>query len=190
MKRFIGFTLIEVVISIFIFSSGMMAFMAYHARANTMIFETESSQTAHSLGLNLVEEINSMPPERFSKLADKAENTDLTYGAIYKDSFFKSYFNEGGSFASSPFNSWGKPLDVGESTPYMFYRFVIINTYGSMSDTSFPETSQFNRLRHVEIITSWPKKGYGNTKCESLNNTNECNYISVPLVKFVDIETP
>jgi len=71
MKNYYGFTLIEVVVAIFVFSSGMMAFMAYHARANTMIFETESSQIAHALGLNLIEEINSMTPARFSELADK-----------------------------------------------------------------------------------------------------------------------
>jgi len=32
MKNYYGFTLIEVVVAIFVFSSGMMAFMAYHAR--------------------------------------------------------------------------------------------------------------------------------------------------------------
>ena len=190
MKNYYGFTLIEVVVAIFVFSSGMMAFMAYHARANTMIFETESSQIAHALGLNLIEEINSMTPARFSELADNEKNGGLAYGAIYTDAFLKTYFDQGGSFVSGPFDSWGKPLGASASEQYMFYRFVIINTYGAMSDKSFPATSQFNRLRHVEIIISWPKKGHGSRKCDSVSYINECNYLSIPLVKFVDVETP
>lgn len=186
MKRRSGFTLIEVLISIFIFSSGMLAFMAYHARANTMIFNSESSQIAHSLGLNLAEEINSMTPARFLELCD---NSGITYDAIYQDANLSIYFDQGGSFVVGPFDAWGKPLGGDPSEQYMFYRMLRINTYENMTDTAHVETSQFARLRHIEVIISWPMKGYGSTKCNSEGKPG-CNYLYIPVVKFVDIVAP
>lgn len=184
MKRYCGFTLIEVVVSIFIFSSGMMAFMAYHARANTMIFDTESAQIAHALGLNLTEEINSMTPERFLELCDKS---GITYDAIYQDANLSIYFDQGGTFVVGPFDSWGKPEASGQQ--YMFYRMLKINTYANMTDASYVATSQFNRLRHIEVIISWPMKGHGSTQCNSEGKVG-CNYLYIPLIKFVGIVTP
>jgi len=183
MKRYAGFTLLEVMVAIFIFSSGMMAFMAYHARANTMIFDTESSQIAHALGLNLVEEISSMTPARFIELCD---NSGITYGAIYQDANLSHYFDQGDTFVVGPFDAWGKPLGGDPSEPYMFYRMLKINTYTSMTDTSYVETSQFNRLRHVDVIISWPLRGHSSTKCNS-EGKQECNYLYIPVVKFVVI---
>ena len=183
MKKYSGFTLIEVLVSIFIFSSGMMAFMAYHARATSMIFDTESSQIAHSLGLNLIEEINSMTPTRFIELCD---NSGITYDALYQDANLSIYFDQGGSFVVGPFDAWGKPLGGDPSDPYMFYRMLKINTYANMTDTSNVQTSQYNRLRHIEVIISWPMKGHGTVKCNSEGKVG-CNYLTIPLVKFVDI---
>ncbi|HPS31107.1 MAG TPA: prepilin-type N-terminal cleavage/methylation domain-containing protein [bacterium] len=184
MKKYSGFTLIEVMVSIFIFSSGMMAFMAYHARANSMIYDTESSQIAHALGLNLAEEINSMTPERLIELCD---NSGITYDAIYQDANLSHFFNQEGTFVVGPFDSWGQPGAAGQQ--YMFYRMLKINKYTNMTDTAYVETSQYNRLRHIEVIISWPMKGYGSLQCNSEGKVG-CNYLHIPLVKFVDIVTP
>lgn len=185
MKKVYGFTLIEIMISIFIFSSGMMAFMAYHARANSMIFETESSQIAHSIALNLIEEINSMTPARFSLLADKERNSSLVYDSINSDSALAHLFDQ--SFVVGPFDAWGKPLGGTPNESFMFYRMIKITTYGAMTDAAFPATSQFSRLRHVEVITAWPKKASGSVKCSDISHPNDCNYLYIPLVKFVDV---
>ena len=184
MKKESGFTLLEVMISIFIFSSGMMAFMSYHARANTLVFETESSQIAHSIAVGLAQEVSSMTPERFRQLCDES---NVTYGAIYQDANLSNYFDGGGEFAVGPFDSWGKPLNGSATENYMFYRMLKIDTYEGMTDISHPDTSQFSRLRHLEVIVAWPLKGHGATKCNSLGKP-ACNYLEIPVVKFVAIE--
>lgn len=179
-----GFTLLEVMIAIFVFSSGMMAFMSYHARANTMVFETESAQIAHSIAINLAQEVSSMTPERFRQLCDAS---NITYGAIYQDANVSHYFDQGGSFTVGPFDSWGQPLNGSDGENYMFYRMIKIDTYGNMTDTSNPGASQLARLRHLEVIVSWPLKGHGAVRCNSVGKP-ECNYVVIPVVKGVAIE--
>jgi len=179
-----GFTLLEVMIAIFVFSSGMMAFMSYHARANTMIFETESSQIAHSIAINLAQEVSSMTPERLRQLCDVS---GITYGAIYQDANLAHYFDQGGEFATGPFDSWGQPLNGSNTGTYLFYRMIKINTYDDITDTSNPTASQLARLRHLEVIVSWPLKGHGSVKCNSVAKP-ECNYLIIPIVKGVAIE--
>lgn len=178
-----GFTLLEVMIAIFVFSTGMMAFMTYHSRANTMIFETESAQIAHSIAVNLAQEVSSMTPERFREVC---EESGITHGAIYQDSNLSYYFDQGGEFAVGPFDAWGKPLNGAVSGKYLFYRMLKINTYNNMTDSSNPETSQLARLRHFEVIVSWPLKGHGSVRCNSVGKA-QCNYIIIPIVKGVSI---
>ena len=181
MKELRGFTMIEVMISIFIFSSGMLAFMAYHARANTIIFDAESSQIAHTLGLNLAEEINSMTPARLALLCD---NNGITYDSVYQDANLSVYFDQGGTFVVGPFDAWGRPLGGDPSEQYMFYRMLRINTYNNITDTANAADTHFFRLRHVEVIVSWPMRGFGSTKCNSEGKVG-CNYLYIPIVKPV-----
>ena len=72
MKKIKAFTLIEVMISIFIFTTSMLGYMAFHAHSMAMLFENESAQFAHSLAFDLVDEINAMSYDsfkNFSKIA-------------------------------------------------------------------------------------------------------------------------
>jgi len=176
-----GFTLLEVMVAIFVFSSGMMAFMSYHARANTMVFETESSQTAHAIAINLAQEVSSMTPARFKELCD---TSGITIGAIYQDANVSYYFDQGGEFATGPFDSWGKPLNGAATGDYLFYRMIRIDTYDNITDSSNQEGSQLARLRHFEVIVSWPLKGHGTVKCNSVGKQG-CNYLTIPIVKNV-----
>ena len=178
-KKEAGFTLLEVMVAIFVFTSGMMAFMSYHARANTMVFETESAQIAHSIAIDLAQEVSSLTPERFRQLF---EETTINYGAIYQDSNI-AYFN---SFPTGPFDSWGKPLNGTASGDYLYYRMVKFDTYEGMTDIDVPDTSQLGRLRHFEVIVAWPLKGYGTIRCNSVGKA-ECNYLTIPIVKSVAI---
>ena len=171
-------------ISIFIFSSGMMAFMSYHARANTMVFETESAQIAHSIAIGLSQEVSSMTPESFRKLCDESS---ISLGAIYQDSNLSGYFGDSGEFVTGPFDAWGRPLNGTATGNYLYYRMIKINTYEGMTDMVVLETSQLSRLRHFEVIVAWPFKGHGGVKCNSVGKS-QCNYLTIPIVKAVAIE--
>ena len=183
-KVYRGFTLLEVMIAIFVFSTGMMAFMSYHARANTMVFETESAQIAHAIGTNLAQEVSSMTPERFRLLCD---TSGIAYGTYVQEGYISNYFDQGGEFEKGPFNAWGEPVSSASTDEYMFYRFFLIDTYQGMTDIAAPATSQLARLRHFEIFVSWPLKGHGSVKCNAVGKS-ECNYLRIPIIKGVAIE--
>lgn len=181
-----AFTLIEVMISLFVFSTGMLAFMAYHARANSMMFENESSLIAHSLALNLAEEINSLSPEDTRDLCDVA---CFSSGGTCQDALIANNLDKGGSFASGPFDSWGKPLGGSPNETFMFYRLILMSTYSQMTQTSNSENTQLGLLRHFEVVAAWPRKAFPSLKCSSLGNP-DCNYVRVPVVKFISPVTP
>lgn len=181
MKNTRGFTLLEVMIAIFVFSTGMMAFMAYHARANSMMFENESSQIAHSLALNLAEEISSLSSE---DIRDLSEAACFASGGTCQDANIGIYFDRGGSFITGPFDSWGKPTTTDGT--FMFYRLILMRTYDEMTQTSNPEQSQFGLLRHFDVYAAWPSRAGATTKCSSLGVAN-CNYIRIPIIKPVDL---
>lgn len=185
-----GFTLFEVMIAIFVFSSGMMAFMAYHAKANSMMFDNESSQIAHALALNLAEEINSMTPERFFLLT---ENGSIVMGAYTFDSLISQYIDSlrdagGNPVNVSPFDSFGKP-GASTTAQYNYYRLIKINTYDAETDTFNPDPSLYGKLRQVDVIVSWPFKGKGNIQCNAIDKFDSCNYLTIPVVKFMEPTT-
>jgi len=182
---FKAFTLLEVIVSLFVFSTGMLAYMSYHVRANEVMFENESAQIAHSLALNLAEEIVAMEPKDFYELSKDREDGNSTWlDTIFFDSEDKS---------AGPFDSRGKPGSNGEN--FQFYRFLRFSTYDKETDTFNPAPSIFGKLRHVEIIVSWPFKQHGaNTdKCGTvsyfMSNSNQyCNYITIPVVRFAEYD--
>ena len=174
-----GFTLIEVMIAIFIFSTGMMAFMAYHARANSMMFENESSLIAHSLALNLAEEINSLSPQDTRLLCEAG---CFASGGTCQDALISHLLL--GSTTSGPYDSWGKPISGAADQTYMFYRLILMDTYSEMTQTSNASNTQLGLLRHFQVITAWPRKESPTIKCDSLGFGN-CNYVTVPVVKFI-----
>lgn len=190
MKKNKGFTLLEVVISLFIFSSGMMAFMAYHAKANSLAFDNESSQTAHALALNLSEEINSMTPERFFLLT---ENESVVKGAYTFDYMLVQYIDSlrddsGTPVNVSPFDSFGKP-GASSTGIFNYWRFIRINTYDSETDTFNPDPSLYGKLRQVDVIVSWPFKDKGAVQCNQIDKFDSCNYLTIPVVKFIEPTT-
>ena len=77
MRKNRAFTLIEVMISIFIFTTSMLGYMAFHAHSMSVLFENESAQFAHALAFNLVEEFNSMSYDSFKALAGSGSVVNL-----------------------------------------------------------------------------------------------------------------
>mgnify|MGYP003571299846 CR=1 FL=1 len=171
MSKIKAFTLIEVMISIFIFTTAMIGYMAFHAHSMSVIFDNESAQFAHSLAFNLVEEINSMSYKDFAKLV---ENT----GSQQLDTFLKgnSYF--GDNFGVSPFY-------MTDTLSYKFNRYIKSTKYTDMTGT-FAQTGTFTAtLYHVEVSVYWPKRGFGTVDCTSSlqNFETKCNEIRIPIVR-------
>ena len=75
MRKIKAFTLIEVMISIFIFTTAMLGYMSFHAHSMSVIFDNESAQFAHALAFNLVDEINSMSYDSFGYMVGDQTST-------------------------------------------------------------------------------------------------------------------
>ena len=172
MKKFKAFTLIEVMISIFVFSSAMLGFMAFHAHTMAVLFENESTQFAHSLVFNMVDEINAMSYDSFHSFITKTEWTD--------DKDLTTLF--GPDFKESPFNSFGKQTKQIEN--YRFFRALKVSTYASETQVYVQNGTYLSTLYHVEVRVAWPKKEYPTQDCSTSGYTSaKCNTISIPLVR-------
>lgn len=176
MRKFKAFTLIEVMVSIFVFSSAMVGFMAFHAHTMAVLFENESAQFAHSLAFNLIDEINAMSYDSFKEFTSITTWTD---DKTIEDKF-------GDNFKSSPFNSFGEQKDSGN---YLFCRALKVSTYAKETQVYVQEGTYLSTLYHVEVRVAWPKKEYPNHKCSTGTNNFDsamCNSITIPLVRSAE----
>jgi prepilin-type N-terminal cleavage/methylation domain-containing protein len=180
-NRFKGFTLLEVMIAIFVFSTGMLAFMAYHARANAIMFENESAQIAHSVALNMAEDINSMSSQDLRALSQAA---CFASGGTCQDANIYTYMDRGHSYAYGPYDAWGKPLSGAVTGNYLFYRLILMTSYNDLTQTSNFENTQLGLLRHFDVYAAWPRRETPDVKCSSLGN-QFCNYVRIPIVKVI-----
>jgi prepilin-type N-terminal cleavage/methylation domain-containing protein len=182
-----GYSLLEVMIALVVFSSGMISFLMYQAKANTTLFEVESSQMAYSLAVSLAEDISAMTPDEFglfeAALAKDTHYSDAT-GDVYNS--LRSLLKAGVP-SVSPFNSRGESLFGAAEQKYMFYRSIRMSQY----DVKTGQTGAFDStlpqfyLRHVDVMVGWPRRGYGSLKCSDFNSmNNSCNYVNIPVVKF------
>ena len=169
-----AFTLIEVMVSIFVFSSAMLGFMAFHAHTMAVLFENESAQFAHSLAFNLVDEINAMAYDSFSKFTSKTSWTD--------DADVEGFF--GSNFKKSPFDSFGNQVAGSSSATYRFYRALKVDTYSHQTQVYTQTGTYLSTLYHVDVRVAWPKKEWPNATCDvSGYNSSKCNSINIPLVR-------
>lgn len=174
MKKIRAFTLIEVMVSIFVFSSAMLGFMAFHAHTMAVLFENESAQFAHSLAFNLVDEINAMSYDSFKEFVAIESWTD--------DESLNNKFAE--DFKTSPFDSFGKQVKSGS---YLFYRALKVSTYASETGKYVQEGTYLSTLYNVDIRVAWPKKEFPTQDCSTSGYTLEnCNSITIPLVRSAE----
>ncbi|MBO4705683.1 MAG: prepilin-type N-terminal cleavage/methylation domain-containing protein [Spirochaetaceae bacterium] len=177
MKKIKAFTLIEVMISIFVFSSAMLGFMAFHAHTMAVLFENESTQLAHSLAFNLVDEINAMSYKSFGKLTS---NSELSSDWV-SDSNLTGFF--GSNFKPGPFNSFGQQVSSAATGNYIFHRAMKIDTYSKQTQVYVQDGTYLSTLYHVEVRVTWPKKEYPTKNCGTSYSSTECNILSIPLVR-------
>lgn len=172
MKRFKAFTLIEVMISIFVFSSAMLGFMAFHAHTMSVMLENELNQFGHALAFNLLDEINAAPNDLFIKL-------ERTYQwAPDKDLATAQFFGE--DFKASPFNSFG--IQTTSTENYRFYRFFQVRKYSEVTKIYVQNGTHLSTLYQVEVGVFWPKRENPDYDCSS-RDTTHCESVIVPLVR-------
>lgn len=175
-----GFTLLEVLISIAVFSIGLLAYMTYQGRTSSMLFDTESSIIASSLAVEIAEEINSMAEVDFLAVITAAGDP-LPNDWLDDDANFKA-FSPLLNFTSGPFDSFGNPVADGE-TP-MFYRKLRIRTYDNLSGVDHPENSPLDVLRIIEVVVGWNQKDSPpSLQCNTMPMPNGCNEIRLMVIK-------
>lgn len=173
MRKIKAFTLIEVMISIFVFTTAMLGYMSFHAHSMAVLFDNESAQFAHSLAFNLVEEINSMSYKDFAKLVEKTSQAQPQL-----DDFLKTSAYFGDKFGVSPFY-------MTDTTTYKFNRYIKTVKYTDLTGIYAQEGTFTSTLYHTEVSVYWPKRGYGDKECVAgmQNFETTCNEIVIPLVR-------
>lgn len=185
MRKIKAFTLIEVMVSIFIFTIAMLGYMAFHAHSMSVIFDNESAQFAHALAFNLIEEINSMSYEDFKELAKETAAGPGSNSAGKKDSEILAnkphYF--GSSYGYSPFFL----AEYADYKSYRFNRYIVTRKYASdeVSGTYAMPGTFLSTLYEVRVTVVWPKRGYGHVDCVPGQSGSDvsCNSVSLPLVR-------
>ena len=168
MRKIKAFTLIEVMISIFIFTTSMLAYMSFHSHAMSVLFDNESAQFAHSLAFNLIEEMNAMSAKDFKSLVE-----EVGEGGSALDTLLTNYF--GNTYHTSPFS-------ITDSGSYKFYRSISVTKYDAATHVSVMNGSFLSTLYEVDVEVRWPKRGKGSESCETYDERN-CNKMFVPLVR-------
>lgn len=161
-------------VSIFVFSTAMMGFMALHAHSAAVMFDNESAQFAHSLAFNLVDEINAMSYDSFKEMTTMVSDT------LQGDEILKNSKLLGAEFKNSPFNSFG---EQSTSDSYRFYRKVAVDTYSKKTQVYTQKGTYLATLYHVDVYVTWPKKGYPDQNCGASFDSSKCNYLQIPLVR-------
>jgi prepilin-type N-terminal cleavage/methylation domain-containing protein len=184
-----GFTLLEVMVSIFVFMIGMVGFVKFQIRSSEMIFDNESAQIAHSLAFNLLEDIDSMDSEALRTMfgGDSVpERSDSTYtSSLTKD--------RTGSYSPGPYNSFGL---ADNSATYKFYRRISVQKYASnaIAGSGFytQKNSPYDLLRQINVYVMWPRRDYPDATCSATNIGDfeeKCQFIKLSLLKPISRET-
>ena len=174
MRKIKAFTLIEVMISIFIFTTAMLGYMSFHAHSMSVVFDNESAQFAHSLAFDLIEEINSMSYKDFSTLVDAT----LNKANPVDDKIIQDILHLPDAQIRK------NPHHLVEGDDYKFNRFIATQKYTDKTGV-FAQTGSFvSTLYNVEVSVYWPKRGKGDKDCTSNSNfETDCNQILIPLVR-------
>lgn len=173
MRKIKAFTLIEVMVSIFVFSIAMMGYMTFHAHSMSVLFDNESAQFAQALAFNLIDEINAMSADSFKKLVEESNalNADKKDSEITQ-SLFSNDFKHG-------------PFTISDGDGYKFVRIISIEKYTTKTQTYAQDESYLSTLYHVEVGVYWPKRGHGDVAdCyEQRSDTAKCNSLRIPIVR-------
>lgn len=188
-----GFTLLEVMMSIFVFMIGMIGFVKFQIRSSEMIFDNESAQIAHTLAFNLLEDIDSMDSQKLRDMLDSIGGTT----SDFPDSTLAEWMSTDATtaFSSGPYNSFGL---ADNSAGFKFYRRVSVQKYASnaIAGSGFytQKNSPYDLLRQINVYVLWPRREYaGSTKCTNMSDSNfatECQVVKLSLLRPIAKEKP
>ncbi len=185
-KKAKAFTLIEVIVAIALFSTGLIGYMAFQNHAATVSFDADSSRTANQLAVELMETISSMTPKSFSDLTQQI-NPDQYYKDFQIAAYLPGLRDADNNLNNAgPFDHRGSPLNGNESGHYLYYRFLRIQQYVIETNKVglYNPGSDYDNLMHIEITVVWPKRHNHEVACNIPNpNPQQCNRISISLVK-------
>lgn len=177
-----GFTFLEILFSLLVFSAGMLAYMNYQGRASAMLFDSESSAIANALAIEVSEELNSFTEDDFRTiitnlgvLASDSSATDMMSDADFKAT--SSLFQ----FTPGPFDEFGRPVSGGGNA--MFHRMMRVYTYNDLTQGNFTANSAREVLRVVEITVVWSNRDDITAQCNVNYNADGCNRIRTYVIK-------
>lgn len=173
-----GFTFIEILTSLLVFSIGMFAYMNYQGRASAMMFDTESSSIATAIMVEAAEELNSLSEDDFRGVVTAMGSlpTDWMTDAAFKTNAAMIHYTAG------PFDEFGRPVQSGGNS--VFYRAMRILTYNDLTNQNFEVNSPLEVLRVVEIAVMWPnKESLISIECNTMPPAASCNMIRMHLIK-------
>ncbi|MBP5406734.1 prepilin-type N-terminal cleavage/methylation domain-containing protein [bacterium] len=190
MKKIKAFTLIEVMVSIFVFSSAMIGFMAFHVYTKSVLFEQEMFQVANALASNMLEEINAMSYSGFREhFITNAPLKEWREDKEFVDSNGESSGTSSGAFGkgfvASPFNSFGKPSPDANDN-YRFYRAVKVTAYAERTQRFVQKGTYLSTLYEVEVRVAWPKSDYPAHSCDKSGFNDKCESITIPLIRSAE----
>ncbi len=173
-----GFTFLEILFSIVVFSVGMLAYMDYQARTTSILFETESSVIATGLAVEIAEELNSVTEEDMRVIV---EDNFTTFPSNWvTDAEFKALsglFN----WTPGPFDEFGRPISGGGVG--MFNRMVRVTSFNNLTGSNYEENTPLEVLRVVEIVVAWRQKDAPTAQCNVLPLPAGCNEVRNLVIK-------
>ncbi len=174
-----GFTLLEVLFSILVFSIGMLAYFTYQSRAAAMLFESESAEIAARLALEIPEEVNSLTEESFRTIVEAAGDLPTSW---MSDSDLKSISNGLLQFRPGPyFDSFGNPSN---NSGY-FERQVRITSFNALTGSDYSDLDPHGALRVVEVWVRWPTRANTSGQCNGGPDDAACHHVITRAIKAI-----
>ncbi len=172
-----GFTFLEVLFSILVFSIGMLAYFNYQGKASAMLFEAESADIAARLAVEIPEEINSLTEDEFRSIVEAAGTLPTDW---MPDSDFKA-LSDFLQFRPGPlFDSFGNPSSSG-----YFERQVRITSFNALTGSDYPDLDPHGSLRVVEVWVRWPTRANTTGQCNGGIDDTACHHVVTRAIKAI-----
>ncbi len=172
-----GFTFLEVLFSLLVFSIGMLAYFNYQAKASAMLFEAESADIAARLAVEIPEEVNSLTEDEFRTIVEAAGALPTAW---MPDSDFKA-LSPLLQFRAGPlFDTFGNPSANG-----YFERQVRVTSFNALTGGNYSDLDPHGALRVVEVWVRWPNRANTAGQCNGGPDDTGCHHVVTRAIKAI-----